>query len=110
MCTSSITSTSHTAIELGSFGVAALIFYMAWPAVVAFVARRHTARTLSCGISAQHWSVPIWPRCVCAATFDGFSFPMYFDLQALIVGLIGAAWMIVHKEKNAIRAHQSGGH
>ncbi len=46
---------------------------------------------------------------VCAATFDGFTFPMFFNLQPLIVGLIGAAWLITEKEKGNMGAHESGG-
>jgi O-antigen ligase len=98
-----------TAIELGLLGTAALFFYLSWPAVVALVARQHTTnpelRDLCAALAGADLAAM-----VCAATFDGFSFPMFFNLQPLIVGLIGAAWMIAEKEKgNNIMAHESGG-
>jgi hypothetical protein len=97
-----------TAIELGLLGMAALFFYLSWPAVVAFAARHHTTnpelRDLCAALAGADLAAV-----VCAATFDGFSFPMFFDLQPLIVGLIGAAWMITEKEKGNMMAHESGG-
>lgn len=95
-----------TAVELGLLGVAALIFYLAWPAVVALVAWRHTTnpelRDLCAALAGANLAAVL-----CAGTFDGFSFPMFFNLQALIVGLTGAAWMIVQREGD-MRAYQSG--
>jgi hypothetical protein len=97
-----------TAIELGLLGMAALFFYLCWPAVVAFVARHHTTdpelRDLLAALAGADLAAM-----VCSATFDGFSFPMFFNLQPLIVGLIGAAWMMAHNETNNMRAHESGG-
>jgi hypothetical protein len=87
-----------TAIELGLLGIAALFFYLSWPAIVAFAARHRTTnpelRDLCVALAGADLAAM-----VCAATFDGFSFPMFFNLQPLIVGLIGAAWMIAYKEK-----------
>ncbi len=96
-----------TAIELGLLGLAALIFYLAWPAVVALVARRHTTnpelRDLCAALAGAEFAAVL-----CAATFDGFSFPMFFNLQALVAGLVGAAWVIAHKEEGDMPAYQSG--
>jgi len=95
------------AIELGLLGMAALFFYLSWPAIVAFAARRHTTnpelRDLCAALAGADLAAMI-----CAATFDGFSFPVFFNLEALIAGLIGAAWMIAHKEKQ-YQGRESGG-
>ena len=86
-------------IELGLLGLAALIFYLLWPAVCAFVARNRTSnpelRDLCAALGAAELAAV-----ATSATFDSFSFPMFYDLQALIVGLIGAVWLIVKKEAN----------
>jgi O-antigen ligase len=86
-------------IELGLLGLAALIFYLLWPAVCAFVARNRTTnpelRDLCAALGAAELAAV-----AASATFDSFSFPMFYDLQALIVGLIGAVWLIVEKEAN----------
>jgi hypothetical protein len=87
-----------TGIELGLLGLTALFFYLSWPVIVAFIARRHTAnpelRDLCAALAGADLAAMI-----CAATFDGSSFPMFFNLQPLMAGLTGAAWMIAHKEK-----------
>ncbi len=97
-----------TAIELGLLGLAALIFYLAWPAIVALVARHRTTdpelRDLLAALAGADLAAM-----VCAATFDGFSFPIFFDLQPLIVGLIGATWMMAHNGESNMRTHESGG-
>lgn len=86
-----------TAVELGLLGVAALVLYLAWPIVAALVARHHTAdpelRDLCAALAGAGLAALL-----CAATFDGFSFPMFFSIQALVAGLIGAVWIMVHQE------------
>jgi lipopolysaccharide exporter len=88
-------------IELGLLGLAALIFYMLWPVVCAFVARNRTSnpelRDLCAALGAAELAAV-----ATSATFDSFSFPMFYNLQALIVGLIGAVWLIVKKEANEV--------
>ncbi len=95
-----------TAIELGLFGVAALVFYLAWPALVALVARSRTTnqelRDLCAALAGADLAAVL-----CAGTFDGFSFPMFFNLQALVAGLTGAAWMMANRESDK-RTYQSG--
>ena len=92
-----------TAISMGLLGVAALVFYLAWPAVVALVARRRSTdpelRDLCAALAGTGLAAVL-----CAATFDGFSFPMFFNLQALTAGLAGAAWLLASKEQNEMNA------
>jgi len=97
-----------TAIELGLLGLAALVFYLAWPAVVALAARRRTTdpelRDLCAALAGAELAAVL-----CAATFDGFSFPMFFNLQALIAGLAGAVWMMASNE-GEVKTYRSGGY
>ena len=87
-----------TAIELGVLGVAALAFYLALPVAVALAARRRTSdpelRDLCAALAGSALAAVL-----CAATFDGLSFPMFFNLQALIAGLAGAVWMMVERDE-----------
>jgi len=88
-------------IELGLVGLAVLIFYLVWPAVCAFVARSRTnnpeLRDLCAALGAAELAAV-----ATSATFDSLSFPMFIDIQVLIVGLIGAVWQIVKNEANDV--------
>jgi hypothetical protein len=44
---------------------------------------------------------------VCSATFDSFGFPMFANAQALVVGLIGAAWLLADRENRPVQRTQS---
>ena len=92
-----------TAISMGLLGVAALVLYLAWPAVVALAARRRATdpelRDLCATLAGTGFAAVL-----CAATFDGFSFPMFFNLQALTAGLAGAVWMLASKEQDEMNA------
>lgn len=89
-----------TAIELGLVGLAALTFYLIWPALAALAARRRTSdprlRDLCAALAGSALAATI-----CAATFDAFAFPMFVDVQALVVGLTGAVWLLVDRERKA---------
>ena len=97
-----------TTIELGLLGMAALFFYLSWPAIVALVARHHTAdpelRDLCAALAGADLAAM-----VCTATFDGYSFPMFYNLQPLLAGLTGAAWMIATRGEDNMRTHENGG-
>jgi hypothetical protein len=86
-------------IELGLLGLAAFIFYLLWPALCAFAIRRHTAnpelRDLCAALGAAELAAV-----ATSATFDSLSFPMFYSIQALIVGLISAVWQIIKREEN----------
>lgn len=96
-----------TAIELGLLGVAVLAFYLLWPVLAGLVARRRAfdpeLRDLCAALAGAGLAAVL-----CSATFDGFSFPMFYNLQALIAGLAGAAWMIASKEQDEMNAFQGG--
>lgn len=89
-----------SAIELGLAGVAALIFFLLWPALAALAARRRTAdpelRTLCAALAGGELAALL-----CSAFFDSLSFPMFVNIQALITGLVGAVWLLISKESNA---------
>jgi O-antigen ligase len=96
-----------TTIELGLLGVAALALYLVCPAFVALAARRRAIdpelRDLCAALAGASLAAAL-----CAATFDGFSFPLFFNLQALIAGLAGAVWMMARKEQTRSTIYQSG--
>jgi O-antigen ligase len=99
-----------TAIELGLVGLAAFVFYVFWPVVAALVARRRTndprLRDLCAALAGSALAAM-----VCCATFDALSFPMFASVQALVIGLIGAAWLLVaHGETGAVNGTQSFGY
>ena len=78
-----------TAIELGLFGLAAFVAFLVLPIVAALAARRRSADPelrLLCGALAGSCLAAT----VCSFTFDSLSFPMYFNLHALLIGLTGA--------------------
>ena len=82
-----------TAVELGLVGVFALLFYLLWPVVTAFAARGRTTqrelRDLCAALAGAELAAVL-----CSGTFDSLSFPMFVSVQALVVGLIGAAWLL----------------
>lgn len=88
-----------TAIELGFAGLAALAFFLLWPAIAALYIRNRTAdqelRDLCAALAGAAFAAT-----VCSATFDSFSFPMFVSVQALVAGLTGAVWLLVQRERN----------
>lgn len=79
----------HTAIELGLFGVVGLGALFLVPMFAAFAARRRSSdpelRLLCAALAGGALAAT-----VCSATFDSFSFPMFYNVFALVIGLIGA--------------------
>ena len=90
-----------TTIELGLVGLAAVAFYFVLPVATALVARGRTTdaelRTL-CGALAG----AALAATVCSGTFDSLSFPMFAYVDALVLGLSGACWLIT------ARSHDHG--
>lgn len=89
-----------TAIELGLAGVAALAFFNLWPALGALAARGRSTdpavRDLCAALAGSALAAAL-----CSATFDSLSFPMFVSVQALVIGLAGAAWRLAAKERDA---------
>jgi O-antigen ligase len=89
-----------TAVELGLVGLVVLTFFLLWPVITALVACRRTAdprlRDLCAALAGSGLAAVI-----CSGTFDSLSFPMFVNVQALILGLIGAAWLLVNHEMEA---------
>jgi O-antigen ligase len=90
-----------TAIELGLVGLAVLAFFLIWPALAALTARRRTdnpeLRDLCAALAGAALAAV-----VCSGTFDSLSFPMFVNVQALVLGLIGAAWLLAHRSDGGI--------
>jgi O-Antigen ligase len=82
-----------TAIELGLVGLVALVAYFLVPTIAALVARHHSndeeLRLLCAALAGAGLA-----GAVCSLTFDSLSFPMFANVQALVIGLIGAAWRL----------------
>jgi O-antigen ligase len=89
-----------TTIQLGLLGLAALIFYLLWPALAALVARGRTTdpalRDLCVALGGAELAAV-----VCSGTFDSLSFPLFVSVQALVAGLIGAVWLLVNRSPSA---------
>ena len=82
-----------TAVELGVVGLVALAAYFLVPPLAALVARRRSAdpelRMLCAALAGASLAAV-----ASSPTFDALSYPMYFCIQALVIGLIGAAWRL----------------
>jgi O-antigen ligase len=94
------------AVELGLVGLVVLIIFNLWPAIAALVARSRTGnqelRDLCAALAGAELAAT-----VCSATFDSLSFPMFVSVQALVLGLIGAAWLLVDKDAGTAKGRQS---
>lgn len=98
-----------TVIELGIVGLAAFLLYNLWPFLAALSARRRVSdprlRDLCAALAGSALA-----GMVCWAFFDALSFPMFVDVQALVAGLIGAAWMLADRESAVMASDRTPGH
>ena len=82
-----------TAIELGLVGLLAVVVFYVLPAVTALVARRRTPdpdlRALCAALAGA-----VLAAGLASVTFDALAFPMFASVYALIVGLVGCAWLL----------------
>jgi cell division protein FtsW (lipid II flippase) len=82
-----------TAVELGLVGVVVLAAYFLVPFISALVARRRSGdpdlRLLCAALAGAALAAG-----VCSLTFDSLSFPMFSNVYALVIGLIGACWRL----------------
>jgi hypothetical protein len=82
-----------TAIELGVVGVVVLAAFFLVPLISALVARRRSSdpelRLLCAALAGVALAAG-----ACSLTFDSLSFPMFVNVYALVIGLIGACWRL----------------
>jgi O-Antigen ligase len=82
-----------TAIELGMVGVVVLAAFFLVPVISALVARRRTSdpelRLLCAALAGSALAAG-----ASSLTFDSLSFPMFANVHALVIGLIGACWLL----------------
>jgi hypothetical protein len=86
-----------SAVELGAVGVLAVLIFLVGPAIVAIAARRYSASPdirLLCGALAGS----AFAATVCSFTFDSMAFPMFLNIQAIVIGLVGASWRLAAAE------------
>lgn len=90
-----------TLIELGAVGLCAMVFFLFWPVVTAvfacFKASDPRIRELSAAVAGAALA-----GLVCSATFDAFGFPMFVMVEALVIGLAGAVWLLVMKRPGKV--------
>jgi O-antigen ligase len=89
-----------TAVELGLVGVVALLGFFLVPFFAALIARRRSRdpelRLLCAALAGVALAAT-----VCSATFDSLSFPMFSNVHALVIGMIGAAWRLAPRGAHA---------
>ena len=82
-----------TAIELGLVGAVVLVAYFLVPLIAALVARQNSSdpglRLLCAALAGAALAAG-----ACSVTFDSLSFPMFSNVYALVIGLIGACWRL----------------
>jgi O-Antigen ligase len=97
-----------TAVELGVVGVVALAVYFLVPLISALVARRHSEdpelRMLCAALAGAALAAA-----VCSLTFDSLSYPMFWNVNALVIGLIGACWRLVATGRTTAPPAPGGG-
>lgn len=84
-------------VDLGVIGLVALLAFLVIPAVAALIARSRTRREelrLLCAALAAAGLA----AAACSITFDSLSFPMFVNVYALVIGLVGACWRIAASE------------
>lgn len=89
-----------TAVELGLIGVLVLAALFLVPAITALKARKRSTnaelRLLCAAVAGSALAAG-----VCSAFFDSFSFPMFYNVFALVAGLAGACWRLAQRERAA---------
>jgi O-antigen ligase len=87
-----------TAIELGLIGVVALAAFFLVPLISALVARRRSSdpelRLLCAALAGAALAAG-----ACSLTFDSLSYPMFANVYALVIGLIGACWRLAAADR-----------
>lgn len=85
------------AIELGLIGAVALACFFLFPMRIALKARQKShdppLRLLCAALAGAALAGG-----VCSAFFDSFSFPLFYNVYAIVLGLIGACWRLAKRE------------
>jgi O-antigen ligase len=96
-----------TAIELGLVGAVVLLAYFLVPLIAALVARQNSSdpglRLLCAALAGAALAAG-----ACSVTFDSLSFPMFSNVYALVIGLIGACWRLAGSETAPATARARG--
>jgi O-antigen ligase len=85
-------------VELGVVGLIGLVLFLVLPVVTAMTARRRSTdldlRTICAALAGSAAA-----GATCSFTFDSMSFATFSGTFALVVGLIGACWVIAQRER-----------
>ena len=87
----------HTTVELGAVGVVALTIFLVFPSIAALMARRRS-RSPELRLLCAALAGPGLAAAACSLTFDSLSFPMFVNVYALLIGLIGTCWRLAVAE------------
>jgi hypothetical protein len=91
-----------SSIELGGLGVLALCLYFLVPALTALWARSRTSdprfRALCAALAGGSLAAGVG-----SYTFDAFSFAQFASVDAIVVGLCGACWLLTQREPQAFQ-------
>ncbi len=91
-----------SAVEYGLAGVVALVVFLLIPGLVALAARRCTSdsdlRVLCAALAGAALVAP-----VASLTFDSMAFPMFANVYALVIGLIGACSRLAPADRDPAR-------
>jgi uncharacterized membrane protein YsdA (DUF1294 family) len=92
----------NSVVELGLVGVLALAAFLLFPAIVALAARR-SSRTPELRLLCAALAGAGLAALVSSLTFDSLSFPMFVNVYALVIGLVGACWRLAAAEREHAR-------
>lgn len=88
----------NSLVTMGAVGAVATIVYLVLPGVAGLHAAR-TARSASLRCLAGALAAGTLAGAVCSLTFDSLSFPVFALTFPALVGLSGAAWLLVRHEE-----------
>lgn len=88
----------NSLVTMGLVGVAATVVYLVLPGVAGLHAAR-TARSPELRCLAGALAAGTLAGAVCSLTFDSLSFPVFALTFPALVGLSGAAWLLVRQEE-----------
>lgn len=97
----------HSAVEMGIFGILAMVGFFAVPAISALAAARYLRdpawRCLAGAVAAGGFVAG-----ASAATFDALSFPVFTLVYPFVVGLSGTVWIAARRAPESKRSPIEG--